>query len=136
MIVDWRSEAASQAGVERGDRLLRVDGEAVNSWYRRRGWEDLRAGVPIRYELQRSDLTVYTVSLMPESADNGYGKLFVPLYAASMVVGIAYLALGLVVWGLRGARPNPGPSCSSAPPWPCSCGPACTPTTHPGATNA
>jgi signal transduction histidine kinase len=98
VIVEWRSDEAIALGVERGDRVLTVDGEAINQWYRRRGWEDVREGIPVRYELRRANDEAYQVAAMPQRRSGGYQGFFVPLYAASLAVGICYLALGGLVW--------------------------------------
>ncbi len=104
MIVEWRSAEAVAAGVERGDRVLEVNGVPITSWYRDRGWESAREGVPIHYRLSRRSGEVYEISALPAVRTPGFKTLFVPLYAASLGVGVIYLALGLLVWRMKPDR--------------------------------
>ena len=104
VLVEWLSEEAAAAGAVRGDRVLAVDGEPVNSWHRRRGWEDVREGEPIRYQLARASGETYEVEALPIRRTGGYQDLFVPLYAASLGVGLCYLALGMLVWRVKPDR--------------------------------
>ncbi|MDJ0851627.1 MAG: hypothetical protein QNK04_24900, partial [Myxococcota bacterium] len=100
-IVQWATEAALEAGVSVGDRVLEVDGEPVHSWFRERGWERLSEQVPVAYTLERRDGRVFQVELSPVQRSSNYTRFFVPIFSASLVVGIAYLAIGLLVWRLK-----------------------------------
>src|SRR5512139_3400441 len=52
VLVSWVAPSAQGAGVELGDRVLAVDGATVREWFRERGWERLRAGVPTVYTVE------------------------------------------------------------------------------------
>ena len=104
VIVEWRSEEAARLGVERGDRVVLVDGEPVTRWYQRRGWEDVRADTPVRYTLVARSGEAYDIAAPPVRRDAGTGALFAPLYAASLGVGLCYFALGLLVWRVKTDR--------------------------------
>jgi signal transduction histidine kinase len=104
VIVYWVHETAAAAGVEIGDRVLAVDGRPINTWFRQRGWENLEASVPVSYSLETKDGTPHEVALEPVPRDETDARMFVPLFGATLAVGIAYLGLGLLVWRLRPDR--------------------------------
>lgn len=104
VIVYWLHETAEAAGVEIGERVLAVDGTPVNTWFRQRGWENLEASVPVSYSLVKADGTPHAVALEPVPREETDARMFVPLFGATLVVGIAYLGIGLLVWRLRPNR--------------------------------
>ncbi len=103
LIVSWAAPDAARAGVSVGDRVISVDGLSGFAWTRERRWEELRAGVPNRYEFSTRDGVRYALDLEPIPATDG-PALQVPIYAASLLVGAVYLGLGLLVWMLRQGR--------------------------------
>ena len=42
-LISWCSDAAAEAGVKLGDRVLEVDGIPVRLWYQDRGWDEFQA---------------------------------------------------------------------------------------------
>jgi signal transduction histidine kinase len=104
VVVSWLAEPARASGVEVGDRVLAVDGAPINEWFQRRGWEELRAGVPARWEVEKADGSRRSVSLLPVPRAVAFQHLMLPMLLASFAVGIAYLALGGLVWRLRPDR--------------------------------
>ncbi len=97
------SPQAAAAGVERGDRLLAVDGVPVLRWLRTAESERLRPGIPNTYRIEKRDGPVLELALRPEPAPT-VPTLALPLYLALLAVGLAYLLVGIVVWRLRPAR--------------------------------
>jgi signal transduction histidine kinase len=104
VIVHWLHESAAAAGVAVGDRVLAVDGRPINTWFRQRGWENLEGGVAVTYSLEAKDGSTREVALEPVPRDQAMARMFVPLFGATLVVGIAYLGLGALVWRLRPDR--------------------------------
>ncbi len=104
VVVSWVAPSARGSGVEAGDRVRAVDEIPINDWFRRRGWEQLRAGVPARFEVEKQDGARRTVSLLPVTRAETGQHLLLPVLVASFAVGIAYLALGLLVWKLKPDR--------------------------------
>jgi signal transduction histidine kinase len=103
-LISWCNEEATEAGVKLGDRVLEVAGVPVREWYRGRGWDELRAAVPIRYLIETRQGGQFSVELQPEIRGESYARFLVPIMAALIVVGGAYLILGLFVWTLRPDR--------------------------------
>jgi signal transduction histidine kinase len=103
-LVSWRSEVAAREGVKEGDRVLEVDGVPVRQWYRNRGWNELRTHVPVRYRLETPSGERFSVELFAETRSESYDRFLLPIMAALIVVGAAYLILGLFVWKLRPDR--------------------------------
>ena len=104
VIVHWVHETAAAAGVEIGDRVLAVDGRPVNTWFRERGWENLEAAQPVRYSLETKDGAARQVALEPVPREETDARMFVPLLGATLLVGIVYVGLGLLVWRMRPDR--------------------------------
>jgi signal transduction histidine kinase len=103
-LISWCSEEATEAGVALGDQVLEVAGVPVREWYRSRGWDELRSGVPVRYLIENPQGGQFVVELRPETRGDSYARFLVPIMAALIVVGSAYLILGLFVWMLRPDR--------------------------------
>jgi len=103
-LVSWRSDAASQVGVDVGDRVIEVDGIPVRRWYRERGWNELRTEAPIRYLIETPEGERFSVELYAETLGAFHDRLLMPIMVALIVVGSAYLALGLFVWKLKPDR--------------------------------
>ena len=104
VIVSAADEESAARGVERGQRVLAVDGVAVQQWYRERGWERLEAGKPVVYRLEQRGGRVSEVSLLPRHTESGYARLLVPIFAALVAAGAVYLLVGAFVWRLRSGR--------------------------------
>jgi signal transduction histidine kinase len=100
-LVTWRSDEAAREGVKEGDRVLEVDGIPVRQWYRDRGWDRLRIEVPVRYLIETPGGERFSVELYAETRSDSYDRFLLPIMAALIVVGAAYLILGLFVWKLK-----------------------------------
>jgi two-component system NtrC family sensor kinase len=92
------------AGVERGNRVLAVDGQPIRDWYRARGWQRLRADTPLRYRIEGRGGAVREVALRPVAKRSFYEQFLVPTFAAVSVVGLAFLLVGALVWRLKPDR--------------------------------
>jgi signal transduction histidine kinase len=103
VVISWADEAARAAGVRTGDRVVSIDGISAFQWTRARRWKTLEAGRTDRYVFEGRDGQRYSAALRPIPASQG-PALGVPLYAASLLVGCAYLGLGMLVWQLRRGR--------------------------------
>jgi len=103
-LVSWCSDVAIEAGVKEGDRVLEVDGIPVRQWYHDRGWDELRVEVPVRYLIETSAGEQFSVELYAETRSESYDRFLLPIMAALIVVGAAYLLLGLFVWKLKPDR--------------------------------
>ncbi len=103
-LVSWCSDAAAQAGVKLGDRVIEVEGIPVRQWYRDQGWDELRAGVPIRYLIETREGERFEVELVAVVLAVSYERILLPIILALIAVGSAYLALGLFVWKLKPDR--------------------------------
>ncbi len=96
------SEAAREAGIAPGDRLVAVDGVLVERWLR--GDPDgLVAGRPNLYEIAGRDGGRLVVELPPELPPRGLGKEAL-LRLGIPAVGLAYLAIGVFAWRLKPER--------------------------------
>ncbi len=104
MIVTTVARDAEVLGVERGQRVLAVDGVPVQQWYRERGWERISDGTPVRYRLEQSGGRVVDVALIPKRSGGAYERLLVPVFAALVAAGAIYLLVGMFVWRLRSGR--------------------------------
>ena len=102
-VVSVSAEAAA-AGVERGQRVLEVDGLPIPRWYRERGWERVARGEPVAYRIVTADGGLLEVELLPRPRTDGSAWLLVPLFAALVLVGACFLIVGLFVWRLRPDR--------------------------------
>jgi len=89
VIVHWVHETAAAAGVEIGDRVLAVDGRPINTWFRQRGWENLEPAVPVTYSLETKAGAARDVSLEPVPRGEADARVFVPLFGATLLVGVA-----------------------------------------------
>ena len=97
VIVEGATEEALRAGVERGDRLLSIDGVAVPVVLR--GGEDrLRLDKPNVYRFQQRDGEIRDVSLRPAPRSFSESPMDVLIHIALLLVSISYLAIGMVVW--------------------------------------
>jgi|GEM_PF-580866 len=101
VLVSWIARSAQQAGVEVGDRVVAVDGVPIREWFRDRGWERLEPGVPVVYAVESPDGVRREVALLPVPRAETRQALVLPVFLASLAVGVAYLALGVLVWQLR-----------------------------------
>jgi signal transduction histidine kinase len=104
VVVSWLADSAQGSGVDVGDRVMAVDGVPINDWFRKRGWEDLRAGDPARWDVEKADGSRRSVDLLPVPRAESYPNLMIPILFASISVGIAYLGLGGLVWNLKPDR--------------------------------
>jgi two-component system NtrC family sensor kinase len=104
VVVHWVTDAAAAAGVATGDRVIAVDGVPVHDWFRSRGWERLRRGVPVTYRLEKKGGVFRDVALLPVAREETIDRFVVPIFGATVLVGAAYLGLALLVWRLRPGR--------------------------------
>ncbi len=104
VIVSSVDPEAGALGIERGQRVLAVDGVPVQQWYRTRGWESVRAGRPMRYRLEQAGGRTVELSLLPRKAGSAYQRFLVPIFAALTAAGATYLFVGFLVWRLRPGR--------------------------------
>jgi signal transduction histidine kinase len=103
-VVSASSEAGVAAGVERGNRVLAVDGTPIQDWYRARGWQHMEADTPLRYRIEGRGGRVFEVELRPVARRSFYQQFLVPVFAAVSVVGLAFLLMGMLVWRLKPDR--------------------------------
>ena len=54
VLVSAVSEPGLAAGVERGNRVLSIDGVPIRDWYRARGWQQMSQDAVLRYRIERS----------------------------------------------------------------------------------
>ena len=106
VLVQWATPEASAAGVERGDRLLEVDGRRV--WAAL--WpaaSPLKPGRENAYLLEKSDGERFEVRLPPAAAslERPAGQLL--LQAALLVVALLYVSMGALVWWNRQIATKP-----------------------------
>jgi signal transduction histidine kinase len=104
VVVSWIAPPARGSGVDLGDRVLSVDGVPINDWFRGRGWERLSPGAPARWEVEKTGGARRTVELLPIPRAASMQSLTLPILLASIAVGVAYLALGALVWRLQPDR--------------------------------
>jgi signal transduction histidine kinase len=76
----------------------------VREWFRVRGWENLRAEVPATWTLESQDGVRRDVALLPVPRSQTQQAVVLPVFLASLTVGVAYLALGVLVWQLKPDR--------------------------------
>ena len=103
-VVGSANEEARAAGVELGHRVLEVDGQPIQEWYRDRGWESIARGKPVHYKILGEEDRVFEIVLFPRERRSVYEWLLVPIYAALAVVGMVFLTGGFFVWRLRPDR--------------------------------
>jgi len=102
-IVQWANLEARDAGVEVGDRLLALDGQPADRSLERR-LTSLREGEPNRYRLGKRDgreIEAVLEPLAPGERRPVYGLI---VDVGLPMVGLVYLAIGVVVWLLRPGR--------------------------------
>jgi two-component system NtrC family sensor kinase len=103
-VVEWASSEARAAGVEVGDRLLSVDGEAADRGLTGDWRVELREGVANRYRLSKPDGRVLDVPLAPLPPGERRPLHGLVVDIGLPAVGFAYLAVGMVVWAMRPGR--------------------------------
>jgi signal transduction histidine kinase len=103
-LVSSVSEEGRAAGIERGQRVLAVDGVPIRDWYRARGWQRMQPEVPLRYRVEGRGGVVRELSLRPVARRSFYEQLLVPTFAAVSLVGLAFLFVGVLVWRLKPDR--------------------------------
>ncbi len=102
-VVQWANDAAAEAGVRVGDRVLAVDGRRADRNLDRR-FLDLHDGVPNAYRIQRRDGSVIEVDLLPLRPGERRPIYGVVVDAGLPLVGAIYLAIGVAVWLMRPLR--------------------------------
>ena len=102
-IVEWSTPEALAAGIQRGDRVVSVDGVAMHEVLRD-GVGFLVRGEPNVYAVEKSDGRIVRASLVPApgSFDRRPGQTL--LHLALLGVAILYLGTGSVVWWSRPDR--------------------------------
>jgi signal transduction histidine kinase len=103
VIVSWAAPSAAAAGVRPSQVLVSIDGIPYLRWGRDGDWRGLEPGHANRYVFERRSGERFEVSLEPISATDGPMPLL-PIYLASLAVGCAFLAIGILVWLLRRGR--------------------------------
>jgi signal transduction histidine kinase len=104
VLVSAVTEQGVAAGIERGNRVLAVDGIPIHEWYRARGWQRMQADVPLLYRIEGRGGAVREVSLKPVARRSFYEQFLVPTFAAVSLVGLAFLFVGALVWRLKPDR--------------------------------
>ena len=103
-LVSAVSDEGLAAGVERGNRVLSVDGVPIRDWYRERGWQRMRAERELRYRIEGRGGRVLELTLRPVARRSFYQQFLVPTFAAVSLVGLAFLFMGVLVWRLKPDR--------------------------------
>ena len=93
MLVSAVTEEGRAAGVERGNRVLAVDGVPIRDWYRSRGWRQMRAGADLHYRIEGRGGRILEVALRPVPRRHFYEYFLVPTFAAVSLVGLAFLLM-------------------------------------------
>jgi two-component system NtrC family sensor kinase len=101
--VSWVSQPAAEAGIGIGDRIVTVDGVPYIDWSRSRRWQDMQPGRTNNYAFETKDGIRHEARLEPVPIAAG-PALSLPIYAACLVVGGAFLLIGALVWMLRPGR--------------------------------
>jgi signal transduction histidine kinase len=104
VLVSAVTEEGTAAGVERGNRVLAVDGVPIHEWYRERGWQQMQAGVPLHYRIEGRGGSVRELALLPVPRRSFYEQFLVPTFAAVSLVGLVFLLVGVLVWRLKPDR--------------------------------
>ncbi|MEN8161885.1 MAG: hypothetical protein ABFS41_17580, partial [Myxococcota bacterium] len=94
-VVSATSEAGAAAGIERGNRVLAVDGVPIRDWYRSRGWQHMEADAPLRYRIEGRGGRIFEAELRPVERRSFYQQFLVPVFAAVSFVGLAFLLMGM-----------------------------------------
>jgi signal transduction histidine kinase len=103
-VVHAATPNAAKAGLEPLDRILSVNTQPFGLWLRRGGALGLEPDQALRIEFEKPAGQIILLSLRPVPAGER------PFYAESVVswavpvVGLAYLAIGFVVWRLKRER--------------------------------
>lgn len=65
---------AERAGLAEGDRIVRIDGNPVDTWETLVGLVRSRPGIPLRLSVQRAE-TSLTIEVVPEAIASGDGRI-------------------------------------------------------------
>ena len=105
-VINETSPAAVAAGLRPGDHLLAVDGVPAGVWFRTQGLA-LQPGKVNRYlvEHRRGGRVVALLPPLPAGGRHFFAEQLSE--RAVPLVGVIYLAIGLVVWRLRPGRREP-----------------------------
>jgi len=103
IVVTWATDEAAAAGVQPGHRLEEIDGLPYLRWGRAGMWRSLGPDHVSRYHLSTPEGAGYDALLHAVPSPAGPVRL-IPIYLASLGVGLAYLFLGTMVWMLRPER--------------------------------
>src|SRR5690606_6497286 len=101
--ITWATDDARAAGVAAGHRLETVDGLPYLRWGREDHWRALSPDRASRYGFLDREGVGYEAELRAVPSPAGAVAL-IPIYLACLGVGATYLAIGLLVWLLRGER--------------------------------
>ncbi|MEZ4214912.1 MAG: ATP-binding protein [Myxococcota bacterium] len=102
-LVEWSTPEAQNAGVQRGDRILSIDGIPMSSVLRE-GVGFLEPGSANRYAIEKPDGRVLVVDLAPAPASFHRRPGQTLLHVALLCVAALYLGAGGVVWWSRHER--------------------------------
>ena len=103
VLVAYAPEASAASGVRIGDRLLAIDGTAIDEWTRFRARPPLRTDQTNRYHLEHRDGMRYSVELSPV-AQRSERRAAALIGAATTLLGAIYFAIGFGVWWLKRDR--------------------------------
>jgi signal transduction histidine kinase len=101
--VAWAAPEAQRVGVRAGQQLVSIDGIPYIAWGRGGHWRELRGGHANRYLFETREGERFERDLEPQLRAAGPPPLE-PLYFACLLVGLAYLVIGALVWLLRRGR--------------------------------
>ena len=91
VLVAYAPEASAASGVRIGDRLLAIDGTAIDEWTRFRARPPLRTDQTNRYHLEHRDGMRYSVELSPV-AQRSERRAAALIGAATTLLGAIYFA--------------------------------------------
>ncbi len=103
-VVQSRSDAARDAGIDVGDRVLAVDGVSAAYWMRNSRSGVLIPGIPNTYFIEKRDESRIAVGLLPDRISWRGLKPGKFVDAAAVITGWIYLTIGIIVWVSRRGR--------------------------------
>jgi len=102
-IVEWSTPEALAAGVQRGDRVVSVDGVAMYTALRD-GVGFLKRGVANQYVIEKHDGRMVRAELVPAPGNFDQRPGQILLHLALLGVAVLYLGAGSLVWWSRHDR--------------------------------
>ncbi len=102
-IVQWTTPEARLAGIQRGDRVVSIDGRPLLR-VMQRSPASLAEGVPNVYTVEKPSGRRLTVALLPTRVESRFGPAPILLHLALLAVACLYLGIGSYTWGTRSDR--------------------------------